>query len=105
MIIELDKTRDVKYTLGSIRKGKQTFGIGLMQMLTIEQMGPDNIIDLLWMGLLHEDPGLTRKQLDKIVEEWMQEPENQLNQIDVVIVEALKESKFLSVPGVAEKNS
>jgi DNA polymerase/3'-5' exonuclease PolX len=105
MIIELDKTREIKYTLGSIRKGKQAFGVGLMQMMSVEQMGPDNVVDLLWIGLIHEEPGLTRRQLDKIIEEWINEEGNDLKKVDEAIVGALHESKFLAVPGVAEKNS
>lgn len=102
--IELDKTRNINYPLKSIRSGKKQFSKGLVSMMSFENMGPDACVDLLWIGLIHEEPGLTVSQLDQIVWEWLQVEGNNFGVLEKAVLDALKESKALNFTGAAEKN-
>lgn len=73
-------------------------------MMQPDQLGPDVIVDLLWMGLIHEDPSLTVGALDNIIWEWLQKDGNTFNILETTVLEALKRDKVLNFAGVAEKN-
>jgi hypothetical protein len=102
--INLDKPRNISYPLGSIRAGKRQFSCGILSMLKPDMIGPDVIVDLLWMGLIHEDPALTVGALDNIIWDWLQKPGNSFNILETTVLEALKADKVLNFVGVAEKN-
>ncbi|PEM65338.1 hypothetical protein CN613_25690 [Bacillus pseudomycoides] len=65
--IELDKKRNLHYTLNALAEIEDKLGIQLQDMASIK-LGMKNIRSILWAGLLHEDAELTEEQVGSFVD-------------------------------------
>jgi hypothetical protein len=64
--IELDKPRRLRYTLGCLIALEESCGIFLTELEGAKK-SPRLLRDLLWAGLIDEDPGLTREAVGGLV--------------------------------------
>lgn len=97
--VELDRTRHIRYSLGTMADLEDKFG-------SLEDVeGIRDTIHVIWSGLKHEDPDLTREEVAEMVD-----GEN-LETVMEAVAEAFgqdpeeaKEAgrKALGVPGMAE---
>jgi hypothetical protein len=67
--IDLDgKTRELKYTYGSIRAmEREAGGVGIGKLVSGDRVGFDTMCLFVWAGLRHENKRLTTEQ----VENWL----------------------------------
>ena len=62
--ITLDKERELKLTMGSIRRYKEKTGKDLLKGETDKE----NLAPLVWACLAHEDPKLTVEQVEDMLD-------------------------------------
>jgi|GEM_PF-6273602 len=65
--VYLDKQRNLKLTLGGMKKYLDLTGINLLQGLPVERLTPDDFARLVLVCLQHEDPALTQEQVEEMV--------------------------------------
>lgn len=65
--IELDKKRNLRYTMNALGEIEDHLGVPLSEMSKVK-MSIKNIQVMLWAGLLHEDEELTLKQVGDMVD-------------------------------------
>lgn len=91
--IELDRVREIKYPLKSIRRGREEFKVGIVSLM---DGCTDTLVDILWIGLITDDPTLSRNKLDILIEEWIKTGHN-YREIDQLVAAALKEYKIINI--------
>ena len=67
--IELDKKRNLLYTMEAFSEFMDATGINLLQQNLTEEMfaNPKTMSAFIWAGLLHEDETLTIKQVARML--------------------------------------
>jgi hypothetical protein len=65
--VELDKTRNLRYTMNALAEIEDSLGVPLAEMGNI-QMTMKNVRVILWAGLIHEEPELTQEQVGEMVD-------------------------------------
>ena len=65
--IELDKDRNIRYTLNALAEIEEKLGVKLDQLDKME-MGIKELRTFLWAGLIHEDAGLTETEVGNMVD-------------------------------------
>lgn len=68
VFIELDKQRELKYTLNSFAEMEDKYGTVDDALKEMEKGSIKAVRFMLWAGLIHEDDELTEKQVGKLVE-------------------------------------
>ena len=66
--IELDKKRQLRYTLGSFAYLEETYGDIDKAFNKMEQGSMNAIIDIIYAGLIHEDATLTKHQVAHMID-------------------------------------
>ena len=66
--IELDKKRNLRYTLGSFAYLEETYGNIDKAFEKMEQGSMMAIIDIIYAGLIHEDANLTKHQVSHMID-------------------------------------
>lgn len=74
--LELDKPRELRYGFKALKKLEEHFEAPVIKLLTLlqtkvedESLTTDDVLVLIWVGLIKDDPSLTKDQLEKIVDE------------------------------------
>jgi hypothetical protein len=65
--IELDKVRNLRYTMNSLAEIEDALGVPLSEMGNIK-MTIKNVRVILWAGLIHEDKELTIEEVGDFVD-------------------------------------
>src|SRR5690554_1729697 len=65
--IELDKKRNLRYTMNALAEIEDKLGVGLADIGNME-MTVKNVRVVLWSGLIHEDPELTEIEVGNMVD-------------------------------------
>ena len=65
--IELDKTRQIRFTLNALAELEDKLGVSLSQLDNVE-MGVKQIRTFLWAGLIHEEPELSEEAVGNMVD-------------------------------------
>ena len=66
--IELDKRRNLRYTLGSFAYLEETYGSIDAAFEKMEKGSMMAIIDIIFAGLMHEDASLTKHQVSHMID-------------------------------------
>ena len=66
--IELDKQRNLRYTLGSFAYLEEAYGDIDSAFAKMEKGSINAIIDIIYAGLMHEDENLTRVQVSNMID-------------------------------------
>lgn len=66
--IELDKKRNLRYTLGSFAYLEETYGSIDEAFAKMEKGSMNAIIDIIYAGLIHEDTTLTKHQVSHMID-------------------------------------
>jgi hypothetical protein len=66
--IMLDKEREVRLTLGAMKKFKALTGKSIIHGIDLESLGEDEIITLLWVSMVEDDPALTIERTEQIID-------------------------------------
>lgn len=66
--IELDKKRNLRYTLGSFAYLEETYGNIDKAFDKMNEGSIGSIIDIIYAGLIHEDETLTRFQVANMID-------------------------------------
>lgn len=66
--VQLDKTRHLRYTLGSFAYLEETYGDIDTAFNAMEKGSMTAIIDIIYAGLIHEDDTLTKKQVSHMID-------------------------------------
>ena len=66
--IELDKKRNLRYTLGAFAYLEETYGNIDKAFEKMEQGSMMAIIDIIYAGLIHEDANLTKHQVSHMID-------------------------------------
>ena len=93
--IDLDKTRHLRYTWGSVRRLKRECGLVFTELLDEQLSDLDVIASVLWAGLVWEDATLTVDSVADMV------ALNRTGEISNLIAEAIKASVEPTDPTVA----
>jgi len=64
VVVQLDRERRLRYTLGVMRKIREEFGKDAVE----EGFANDDLAKLFLYGLQHEDPDLTLEQVEEMVD-------------------------------------
>lgn len=62
--IMLDRVRYMRYSLGTIRKIREEFGVEALEA----GLSGDKLAKVLWYGLVTDDPSLTVEQLEELID-------------------------------------
>ena len=65
--IELDKTRQIRFTLNALAELEDKLGVSLSELEGLN-MGVKQIRTFLWAGLLHEEPELSEQAVGNMVD-------------------------------------
>ena len=65
--IELDKTRQIRFTLNALAELEDKLGVPLTELEGLT-MGVKQIRTFLWAGLLHEEPELSEQAVGNMVD-------------------------------------
>ena len=65
--VELDKARNLRFTLNSLAEIEDRLGVPLSKMSEVE-LGIKSVRTMLWAGLIHEDPDLTETEVGNMVD-------------------------------------
>ena len=65
--IELDKTRQIRFTLNALAELEDKLGVSLTELEGLN-MGVKQIRTFLWAGLLHEEPELSEQAVGNMVD-------------------------------------
>lgn len=65
--VELDKVRELRFTLNSLAEIEDRLGVPLSKMSEVE-LGIKSIRTMLWAGLIHEDAELTETEVGNMVD-------------------------------------
>ena len=65
--IELDKTRQIRFTLNALAELEDKLGMSLTELEGLN-MGVKQIRTFLWAGLIHEEPELTEAAVGNMVD-------------------------------------
>lgn len=63
--VELDRTRHLRYSLGTVRKIMEEFEVDDPEKIPLDVT---NLGKFLWYGLKHEDPDLTVEDVEEMVD-------------------------------------
>ena len=65
------KTRNLKYGFNALVDLEETFGISIQDFLGVLKTGAKlkDLRTILWVGLLHENEGLTQKQVGEMLDQ------------------------------------
>lgn len=66
--VELDKSRQLKYTLNSFAEMEDRYGSVDDALKAVEKGKIKAVRFMLWAGLIHEDENLTEKQVGAMIE-------------------------------------
>ncbi|MFD9628678.1 hypothetical protein [Peribacillus muralis] len=65
--INLDKKRNIRFTLNALGEIEDAFGVPLSKISEIE-LGVKAVRTMLWAGLIHEDEDLTEREVGNMVD-------------------------------------
>lgn len=80
--VELDKKRELKFTLNSFAEMEDKFGSVDLALEKMEKGSIKAVRFMLWAGLIHEDDELTEKQVGNMIElQDLQELSDKMNKV------------------------
>jgi hypothetical protein len=90
------KTRNLKYGFNALVDLEETFGISIQDFLGVLKTGAKlkDLRTILWVGLLHENEGLTQKQVGDMIDGY---------QDFVVLGQAIKAAFEATFPPLEKK--
>ena len=65
--IALDRRRRMVFDFAAIKAFKRETGKTLLRQINLTDLDEDELTVLIWVGLLRDDPELTREDVDRIV--------------------------------------
>ena len=78
-IVEIDRRLQTKYNKDFMQ---------VLQDLTVEHFNFDCLVDIYWLGLIHEDPKLTRPRLIRLISDVIADQHYDIADIVTFITEA-----------------
>lgn len=67
--IELDKTRNIRFGMVALMKVEKKLGKSFSK-INFDEITYDEVANILWAGLVHEDPELTPDKLAELIDEY-----------------------------------
>jgi hypothetical protein len=64
VVVELDRTRYLRYSLGTLRKIREELGADALE----KGVADEKLAKVLWYGLVEEDPSITTEQIEQMVD-------------------------------------
>jgi len=90
--IELDKMRKLRFSINALVEFQDVNGKDLTEELMSGGLSIKAIRNLLWAGLIEDDPSLTPSRVGDIMQDWIEKSGGSIVQLGEIVTEAVLES-------------